>query len=435
MKHVPLTEDLAALLPAGEGGTQAIEEKQWTDEDLVQLGQVLDLGPERTLALVLKRQWEESRSGAEFAPESIALFQLLERHDQLAGLDEEGVHGLAREMLLADLFHVAADSPELEQFVERSTASRDLLTNATPEQRERLWQGKHEWLELSEEQGDILMLIEQQRLAAARVNQQFMSQCGEAFVELQEQADRVRSLQARLEFKQADPGLTRGQLAEMVAEQEVAARDELEQLKLLAVCLPTTELPEGLGTLSVEDVAEYDRECKAALRRIWFLLHPDRLKKHPSYDQLTEKQMEQIGALWNRVLRIRDGELACHPQQIGYRRRTLEVLLQAEREAIAILEAAGVDTDIHLVVQGATIEQQIEWYEQEVQRLEADITAARAELKAILDDPAVRERRAILAMSARQLEKIIEQMRAKAGQYREQAEALDARLDDAFKED
>jgi len=169
------------------------------------------------------------------------------------------------------------------------------------------------------------------------------------------------------------------------------------------------------------------------LRRVWKLLHPDRLAKHDGYEAISPQQRERLKELWNEILKVRPDELAFAPHQLGYHQRSLDRILQMEREARAILEdIPGIDLDPKYTAQGKTPEERIQWYETQCRLLDGDIEEIRAHLKAKIDDVEIAERRALLASSEIQREKLREQMAARVKQLHSEVAMLQDQLDRLF---
>lgn len=63
----------------------------------------------------------------------------------------------------------------------------------------------------------------------------------------------------------------------------------------------------------------------------------------------------KLKEIWNEIMKVRPVELAFQSNQLGYHQRSLDRVLQAEREARAILEAIlGIDLAAKYQVQGNT---------------------------------------------------------------------------------
>lgn len=432
--------ELRARNAANAPSEGLLRKSRWTDAEVVQCGAASTLLAEEIGALVLKGVQERVLCSADNpanVPDARRIFSLLETHGNLAtegGYTEETFGELLREMLVSEHYRLSIHSNGFFAFVRRTKAGVELLGAATPEQQSKYHAAKQAWLEHLESLGELLAFIERQRKANARVDQQFLDKFRDVYFPLREAANRVRLLQRKIEAKEANLDLTMEALEQQVSEDEdlKAAQQELDRLRTLAPSM-NLEPTNGDGDfLSPDEVNEILQAYKSTLIELWMMLHPDRLQHHPSYAGLTETQKDQLAALWLRLSSIRPQELASSPNHLEYTLRQRAFLVRIRREAEAILSLAGIDVDANLIVQGNTLEEQIEWFEQQAEFLQWDLDHARADLKVLMEASEVQERAAILAMSAGQQEDLKKEMTEKAQQHEQQAERLQSQLDKMF---
>ena len=455
MSTVNFDDELARLLTEARSKGHCLSKHgtSWTEKDLLQLAQKLDLGLERTTVLLIKHRWtafagkrerratdqdvDVSVHKCDFDPDPAGLFDMLQGYDGLPsanGYSPEDFRDLVRTAILNDIHMVSIRSQECEYFVEGIRVGREVLQEGDTRARERFCEARGRWILRCEEQGDLLLSLANQELANARVNQEFMLTYGSTYIELEELAHTANSLRTRIRLKEANPDLTATELDDLMTEQAEQDRQKLEELKSWAVQIPPIA-PAG-GELSIEQVEAYRSKVRAALRRLWMLLHPDRLQvqRPADYAKLSSKQRGRLDDIWNEIMKVRLSELAFAPGQLGYAQRSLERILQAEREAKAILQdIPGIDLDARYQVQGATVEERIQWYETECHLLDEDITNVRAQLKALIDSPDIQERRATLAVPPQHQEKIRQEMKEQIKRYLEIVGALQEHLDDLMK--
>lgn len=453
MTHTTLDHDLTVLM--AEAGTKQVPFTRptagWREPDVIRLAQSLGLDMERTLLLMLKARWEDalgnrSRDDAPYgiAPEALEHGFDPDPPGMLAALEAAGVEipgatdararlcDMVREAMLNRMHRMALRSPECERFIARVQAEATMLDAADAGMRERLAEARGQWILDCSVHADLLLALVNQQLINARVQQRFMQVYGDLYVELEELAHRADSLRIRIRLKEANPSMTDAQLDDEMRGFEAKAEQALEDLKALAVGVPPIPLP-GMGTLSAEQVEDYQRQVKDALRRVWRLLHPDRLTQREGYRIISPRQRERLKELWNEIMKVRPAEMAFEPAQLGYGQRSLERILQAEREARAILESIpGLDLDARYQVCGDTPEECIRWYEAESRILADDIARTRAHLKALIDDPDVRERKATLDLPTEQRDIIRHQMREQTEQSRVTVASLAGQLKSLF---
>ena len=400
-----------------------------TDE-LVQFGRAVDLDFYRTVALILKGGRERC-----VEPDTRAIYVLFESHGQWAsrsGYSQEQFNMLVREMMLAQLHMVANDGPEIESFANRLADQNHMLDNISPE-KEQAWQdAKLSWLWLHEELGDKLMLVESRRLTNAQIQKNWMHSFGDAYIYLREQTMRVELFQLKNQFIEADPSLSEKALDEMVTSIATAMKMNLDDLRIELVF---ADYPAYSQQYKLEDNVElekYLQKNKKLLRKIWMLIHPDRLAQHPSYEKLTQDQKQRIRELCHEVLRVRPNELRFQEDQIGYELRSEQVLMDILRKAESILQHAGINTDTDLIISGETADEQFAWLEEAIIRISRDINNATAELKALMEDQAVLEKEAMLNCDFEQKKKIRDEMLKKADDFKNQADLMEMKVEAHF---
>jgi hypothetical protein len=453
MTPTTLDNDLTVLM--SEARTKQVHFTRpsagWREPDVIRLAQSLGLDIERTLLLTLKARWEasEGNGSRDDAPDGIASEAVELAFDpnppgMLAALEAAGVAvptatdsrkrlcDVVREALLNRMHRMALRSPECERFIARVQAEAAMFDGADVGIRERMVEARGQWILDCSVHSDLLLALVNQQLINARVQQRFMQVYGDLYVELEELTHRADSLRVRIRMKEANPSLTVAELDNEMLDFEAKAQQAMEDLKALAVGVPPISLP-GMGTLSAEQVEDYQRQVKDALRRVWRLLHPDRLTQREGYRIISPRQRERLKELWNEIMKVRPAEMAFDPGQLGYGQRSLERILQAEREARAILESIpGLDLAARYQVCGDTPEECIRWYETESRILADDIAQTRAQLKALIDDPDVRERKATLDLPTEQKDEVRNQMRKQTEQLRATAAAMERQLEDLF---
>lgn len=430
------------------------QDRSPSSQSLIRLGDSLQIGLIRILALVLKREWEchlsdrvdtypEESVGIRygmrevtmlkqgFNPNSEILFELFEAEGGLAkngGYDRRSFGILIREMILADMYFVRNQGNELEAFVRRSMKTRALLRECTPTQEETFWAAKCQWQQLQEELGEHLLTLEGRRLENANIVSKWMSLFGSEYIALMEQANRIENLELRIGLLTTHPNLTSEELDQMVEKTEAKMRIDLEKLRFEAETFRYPRRIHSTEKIDPEEFSRYRQECKRVLRELWLLIHPDLLQHHPAYEKLTEGQKEQLGKLWHRVMRIRPEEIGFDPGVVGYNNRSLQILLDAQASAKAILAHSGLDTETSLIIEGETLAEQVAWLQRATDRLECEIENVQAELKTLLEQDDIWDKSALLACSPEQQEKARAEMLERAEEYRQQADALEINL-------
>ena len=188
------------------------------------------------------------------------------------------------------------------------------------------------------------------------------------------------------------------------------------------------------SAIDYDELQRYRLRAKKLLRELRVKTHEDRLRHDPAYAKLTEKQKEELHAMLLEALQISLDEIGFPEGCIEHDTRSIPGLETALARVDAILENAGIDTRIELVIQGKTLREQLEWLQEGTKSLERRIESARAELHALATDMEPERMRQVLA-SPEQHERIQEAMKKKASEYVEKAERIEHDIDTLFKQD
>ena len=413
---------------------------------LARLATLIGLTLHRLLPLLLKHQHEcglvhateSHRRMSRFAPDSDQLFTLLAKYGYVPDSGAEDVGALdqmIRELILIDGHKLATHSPELCAYVERSRHARELWQRSPSQAQEQFRQEKSLWLDLQEQLGDQLLFLEARRLAQEAVHQRWLALFGEAYLVLQEQEARVEACRCRVEWKLAHPEITREALEQLVRDAESARKTKLRTLRSRLAIASLGITQHAAGVMSPEALSDYRRQCKNLLRQIWLLLHPDRLAHDAGYGRLTERQKATLEELWHRAMTVKESELGIEPGCVGADHRSLVVLHDILATVNGILAESGIETDIHLIITGETIEDQLAWVHRSIQRLEDELDAIHAELLTILNEPEIQQRTMDLDRTPSEQDARTQEMLAQARAHRDQAEQLEAQLKQLFSDE
>ena len=436
-----------------------------SSEVLLEIGDDCGLCFHRTLAMILKNEWEssfadEANSGradgdcpllpvlseaqdhvtqtANFNPDTAAIFTALENHEKLAaqaGYCSADFDTLVQQMILSEL-HVAKNSgPEITRFIESEKARIDMLRDSTPEEQQEFWAARCRWTQIQDTLDSLHFQCEKHRLQNAETRREYLAEFGKYEVELQEATYRYCDVKRRRMLKEANPHLNHEEIGELVAQEEDRHAKELRDLKSAADLAPILERRlHGGADIDYDKLQEYRVRAKKLLRMLAAKTHEDHLRHDPAYKKLTEKQKEELQAMLREALQISLEEIGFPEGCIEHDMRSVSGLEAALARVDAILENAGIDTRIDLVIRGKTLRDQLEWLREATKSLERRIESARAELHALATDPEVERMRQILAC-AEQHEKIRQEMKNKTREYTEKANAIEKQMEELFKQD
>ena len=387
-------------------------------DELIRFSIFLYLGFYRCVALILKRQWEvyiaknspeknllhELRSSdvatckKDFQIEIDKIYEQLEVYEMASKADCDFITfaNLIKEMILCDLHLYPNDSRELQAFSRRMEEEKSVEAEGDAEEKEAFWLAKCEWLESQEELGNQLLEVENARLENENVSHGWMSVFGQDYIHLQEQQRRKTNIERRIHLKEINPDFSLEEIEKQVYEEELRAKQALEELRLKA-SIPSRHMPKHFFDIPEDYLRKRDSESKKILRKIWRLIHPDILERNPKYKQLTEKQKEYIYDLRNLLSKIKPSEIGYHQGQIGWNHKSPEYLRDTLATVEKILTNSGIDTDVHMIIEGETLEKKITWLKKDIERLQHGIGDAKSERLQLLNDSIVRDMRRILA--------------------------------------
>jgi len=468
MKECSLKRDIEAILVRREGerngwlpgkGTRTLpnliskrDHSHPSAEDLLIVAAEGGLSFYRTLALILKGEWErdsrpeqnrraaegEIYSGDAFNPDTDQIFHLFEEKGPSpthAGYQPRDFDTLVQQMLLSGLHLVQNDGPEMDRFAEAETQRQEMLRDADPKESEALWIERCRWAEAQEELDDLYVKIENRRLQKAETRRQYLVLLGGPEVDLQEAIFFHEQLKRRRNWKAADPSLTEEAITQLEAEAETLHGKgmEIERLKQDALLAPVyVHVEEASGRpMDSGRRKEYEAQVKSLLRKLRFKIHPDHLRRDPAYERLTDAQKKELADMLQMALQIAPSELGYPPRFVEHDIRSVQGLERALLKVDAILENAGIDIRVEVMIQGNTLAEQIAWLQDATRSLQDRIAAASAELHALATDEDVNRMKNVLA-NPHQHEAIREAMIREAAEHRAEAEALKKEISDLF---
>lgn len=426
--------------------------------DLLEVAVFCNLDFHRTLALMLKGEWQwyvtlrhpDGKSVEEAVDDGLAalrelsggfkpamkknsacdaLYHLLAGQCGLSGAngyDENKFRNIVNHMVLADIHLFAGNSPELEKFIAAEQAERSLLKDASTEGAEEFWKQKRIWIELENEVGVLLLNLEEQALKNRKSQREWMATFGRIYIPLVEEEYRFNSLTYRIERKSQNPSLTVQDLDEMEEENRKAEKEHLARLKMSAVAL-RSDLA-GPGGIPPEDdeIEAYEKECKEILRKIWRLTHPDAIDR----EGFTSEQKKKLRACFEEAVPYQENR-HLEDNEMTLEMRSLAILKDLLAKVEAIWKSMGMGCNEQSVIQGETLAEQCAWLHQRIGSLEEEANQVRVELMAAAEDPEFREMDACL-VSAEQIARIAEALEAKLDGYKQRNLELEQRMTALF---
>ncbi len=399
-------------------------------EDIIRFCFFMHLDLYRTLALVLKAEWERFFAhevkgwkaargmnltgillggNAHAAREALARFQpredlyslmggLAVRHAPaddgttfLEGHTSATFAGLSKEMLIGRYLFLSVESEELARFAAGARREFVLLVEGTEEQQRGYAIEKARWVSLRQELEDIYLLIENQRLRNAHTRREWLALFGkeeialrEAALELEQRyalhAQKSESGMVPRGYRQLHPG-RRG----APAKRACAAQDGRS---------PGAPSHPGVRGSGCGDGRP--RHCRGN-RRVPAGVQDGAAADPPAPPSRQTSPPPRLRASHAETEGAPGGNAACRPggpargagHPEGYllhEMRSLQSLKNALSRVEAILGNPGIEIDERLAIQGETLPEKLDWLQREVTMLEDEILAAKAELQALFED-------------------------------------------------
>jgi hypothetical protein len=410
--------------------------------DIISLGCMLGLDFTRILAMVLKAWHEHTHSddepGSESAGAAIPEEILMEAYQELelklgpmamVACTLQEFRDIAQEMSMAGMHRLGNNSPELSAFKSRFDETTTMLGNATTEKQHEYRLLKTQWLHLQDEVGNCLTMLERRRLENATIKRNFLAEFGREYLEMQGQLNNLEGLRLRRNLLRADPDLSSEELEYLVLEAEQARQRALEKLRLELAFSTIIFHSNDSTSMSEDRYQRFKKKYKQLLRKVWLTIHPDQLQNNPEYGALTMQQQEYLKLLWGELMEIRPEETGYQKEQLGYTFRDMDRLAEIAQLADTILANAGINTSARMIIQGNTLEEQLNWLKERNRYLERQIDLIKIELRVMLEDRDMREKMAMLECSAGQKDRITKEMLARSKNYHEEADQIQAELE------
>jgi len=346
---------------------------------------------------------------------------------------------LVQTMLLNKLHWVATDSRELEHFTKKAVEEVVICSHGTDDERHLYWQLTQARIQLLTTLDDMYLQIESVRLQNETIYYTYLSVFGEHEIALREARFRYYAREQKVLLKRENPELTWEGLDEQVQkkieEMERTLKELRDQADYAALMVARQSMVDAAGELvgggrplTDDERSAYFVKCKKILRKIYMLVHPDRLRNDPVYQRLTPEQKEELGRILQEALRIRPDEPGLNSRYIESRYRSPDALQAVLDRVTFILENAGINVDPQLEIRGDTLPERLSWLEEDIGRLEGCLDEARVELQALMINEDVQLKRGILANDEKH-DEIKKEMAEQTEEYRKQARELEAELE------
>ncbi|MEO5327035.1 MAG: hypothetical protein H7829_02210 [Magnetococcus sp. THC-1_WYH] len=319
-----------------------------------------------------------------------------------SGYDLNSFKALVDTIILHQVHLVANKGPLMDTFVATHRTQLERLNAVSLEKQDLFHRLNFRRLSLEAETGDQMFEREQLFLRLAKINQKWMKEFGDAYISLVEARKALLKVEKMLELKAYDPDLIRGELEfrvnegiEKAEEQLKSIMEEMNMARMMGLPGIETMAPFELTKVGDKERNDYEQECKKVLREIDKRTHPDSTIHEKNF---TREQNDKLKAYFEEAQSFK--KRLC--KYSGFDTLLDIVPLDKLKNTLALVEAlwesAGIDFDeVRMVIRGETIEEQLTWLSQEVERLEEKIGAIRDEMRLVWEHPETTARIAALA--------------------------------------
>ncbi|MBF0151758.1 MAG: hypothetical protein HQL84_17200 [Magnetococcales bacterium] len=316
--------------------------------------------------------------------------------------DLNSFNALAETIIFHRVHLVANKGPLMDKFVATQKAQRERLTVVSRETQDLFYRLNFRRLSLEEEVGDVMLEREQLFLRLGRLQQKWMREFGDAYILLVAARKDLLKAEKKLSLKTFAPDLTQGELERQVKEGLGQAEEKLksvtEEMNIARMMgLPGIEAlaPFKLEAVNTKKLDEYKNECKKVLREIDNRTHSDKTMHEKKFTQEQKNKLrvyfEEAQSLKKRLDKYSGFDTLPDVVSLHKLQNTLALVN-------SLWESAGVDFDeVTMVIRGQTLEEQLSWLQQEVERLEERISVIRDEIRSLWEHPDTTDRIANLA--------------------------------------
>jgi hypothetical protein len=367
------------------------------------------------------------------------IFSTLECHKELvtqAGYTEDTFNTMIHNMLKKEFHWKNYSCPEIVRFASEENYRIKMLKEGSAEERETFWMARMTWNQSHSDLDDIYFRIENIRLKQSKIERKWLCIFGTLEVEMQQAIFECKNLERRLLIMQANPGMALTELDLAVEKEEARLEKELRQSRQNAHLAISLEQVFGNDSvpMSMQKIDDYQKKCKQLIRRIYQRIHPDKLKNHPGYERLTEKQKEELQQFLLACLEPDNLEKAVPEGFLNSDMRTPSGLQRVLDRIDIILEMAGIDIKADTTITGDTIKEQLEWLNRDIAFVEKRLEEGLAHLRAMQEDHESARKDSLLEQKEKH-EHIKEEMREEINRHTKRAEEMSLELIQYFKEE
>ncbi|KJR42918.1 hypothetical protein MCHI_001184 [Candidatus Magnetoovum chiemensis] len=234
----------------------------------------------------------------------------------------------------------------------------------------------------------------------------------------------------KIKLKEENEQLQTQEVESLLLKDESKIKEDIEKLKQeIATAIYINAIGPNATACGGEELKQYENESKKLLRKIWQLSHDDTMEK----SSLTESQKKKLRECFDKTMRIRHSEIGLDRRSVPELQNIINELSNILSEVELIRENEGVDVNVKMIIRGQTVQEQIEWLDQKILRLEKEQNQINADIHVLTNDIDILEKQASMS-SEEQIADVLKQMEESAHKFEREYNILERRYEKLFKE-
>ena len=424
-------------------------------EELIRFGLFFHIGVDRTLILIVKGYYEaycrkklkkERKNGGlrelyaigtqyaqSFTVEAERMFSSESLYDlfceqvggyQKAGCSRKAFDLLCKHVLTSKIYLFGTEDEEVRRFIEEKENEQVIKKQYNRESVLDYEAEKLRWLNKLADLDNLLVSLEQLRLAIAQTKNRWMQHFGEKHIRLMERKHLVGWAYLIVQMKENEPELSADEIEEKVRDKVAQAKrimdEEIEKARWAIFLARSTTGGAGMEKSSGEEQKELLKQYKKLLREIYLKTHPDAIVNNG----FTEKQTKLLFDLYQDAIAIRDQELA-------YDTRSLLVLEDILERVHQIWRHMGVNLEPEAFLEGEDMKALLSDMEKKIGAIERREKSIKDEMYLLANDGEYLEKRDQMTDS-KAIRRQHEKMDAELAELEHRLKALKERQETLF---
>ena len=372
-----------------------------TQEQVFRFAGFLQLDLPQVIALMLKANWEihlaeaagytegdsdlktllndnEGYQGAidSFAPKTSTIFGLINqiKYATILETTREHVNFIKQDLLVQETF-LGSNLAISDHYPDKPGTEAFILSRATEEQIVLYRQLKTDWQTVNHEFEEYLLLLEKKKKMTVNLTDQYYERFGGYELTQAELKIKISVYKEVLKIKESDALLSYCQAykrAEETIREEEKEREAIKNKLLRSFNRVVVTNEKDFVHIRAQDLSGMNKLCKKILKKLYFLLHPDRI----DLKNFSEQDIRILNELWLRTMKQSEEELFSYSSELLL--YSQPSYLKLKSILIEACEVHGVDIEDleigdrldYLIKKNSSIEKLIEFLEFDTNKLQ-----------------------------------------------------------------